>query len=198
MHPLSYCLTVLSLVFSITSPLSAEEKPLVITDPYLTNWQLGNDYMEQGRWEDAIEAYQRHIEELPKAVAARIYMGHAYQGLGQNEKAYQRYSDAYGIYPDIATTYLKSGPGPNVVIADFLCDIGIQHAEMGDSYEAFSFFADAISVYPDHIEARFHLGATLLDLGEKEYAIEEYGTLKRLDEERAAELQLLIAKSLSQ
>ncbi|MEJ2137048.1 MAG: hypothetical protein P8X86_17615 [Desulfofustis sp.] len=79
-----------------------------------------------------------------------------------------------------------------------MCDIGIQHSERGDPYQAFDFFVDAISAYPDHIAAHFHLGAVLLDLGEKEYAIEEYGTLKRLDEDKAAELQRLIAGSLSQ
>ena len=198
MRSLSFCLTVLFILSAIVRPLSAEEEPPEISDPYLTNWQLGGDYMEQGRWEDAIDAYQRHIEELPKAVAARIYMGNAYEELGQKEKAYQLYRDAASIYPDIAMTYLRSEPGPNPVIADLLCDFGIQHAEVGDAFEAFGFFADAVSVYPDHVEAHFRLGAALLELGEKEYAIDEYGTLKRLDGEKAAELQLLIAESLSQ
>jgi tetratricopeptide (TPR) repeat protein len=67
-----------------------------------------------------------------------------------------------------------------------------------ETFEAFGFFADAVSVYPDHIEAHYRLGVALLALGEKEYAIEEYGTLKRLDGDKAAELQLLIAESLSQ
>lgn len=193
MRPLPLVLTVLLLLSGVAGQVAAGERPPVASDPYLTDWQRGGRHVEQSRYRDAIDAYKQYIEEVPKAVGARIYMGHAYEKLGQKEKAYQLYKDAASIYPDFAMDYFKEEIGPNKGIADALCGIGYAGQGNVDALEAYE---EAIRVYPDHVEAHFRLGELYVDMGEKGYALEEYESLKRLDGAKASELQQMIAGAL--
>ena len=186
MRPVPFVLVLLFVLSAIAGEVPAGEAPPADSDPYLTDWQLGGRHMDEGRYRDAIDVYQRYIDEVPKAVGARIYMGYACEQLGQKEKARQLYRDAADIYPDFAMDYFNEEPGPHPGIADAMCDIGISYVKRGRILDALEVFEDALSVYPDHVEAHFRLGAACLDLGEKEYALEAYESLRRLDGEKAS------------
>lgn len=152
--------------------------------------------MEERRYRDAIDTYQRYIDDVPKAVGARIMMGYAYERLGQKEKARQLFDDAASIYPDFAMDYFREEPGPHPGIADAMYGIGISYVKRGRTLDALEVFEDALRVYPDHVEAHFRLGVTYLGLGERGYALEAYESLKGLDGEKASELLMMIARSI--
>lgn len=193
MRPLTFALTVLFLLTAVVGQVPAGEGPPAAPDPYLTDWQLGEQFVEQGRYREAIAAYQRFIEEMPKAVGARISMGYAYEQLGEKEKAYQLYRDAVSIYPDFAMDYINMEAGSNPGIADAMCGVGKVFLEQGRIFHALEVFEDAVRVSPDHVEAHFRLGVAYLVLDVKKSALEEYEFLRSLDGEKASELQLMIA-----
>ncbi|MFC1657413.1 tetratricopeptide repeat protein [Candidatus Moduliflexota bacterium] len=195
MRPLHLVVTVLFLIPAPAGLLSAGEGPPIASDPYLTDWQVGGRNMEEARYREAIDSYQRYIDDVPKAVGARIMMGYAYEQIGQKEKARQLFDDAASIYPDFAMDYFREEPGPHPGIADAMCGVGMSYVERGKILEALEVFEDALRVYPDHVDAHFRLGVAYLNLGERGYALEAYDSLKRLDGEKASDLLMMIARS---
>ena len=66
----------------------------------ITAWiNLGNAFMDNRRYQEAIDAYQKALELDPKDVDVRVDMGTCFRNIGQPARAVEEYRKAIAINP---------------------------------------------------------------------------------------------------
>lgn len=133
-------------------------------------FNLGRAYYNQGKYEDAVDAYKQAIRIYP--YDERLYgdLGITYQRLGKYQEAVDAFKQAIKNKPDYSEAYFSIGTV--YVLLD-------RYQEAVDSYK------QAIRINPYYAEAHFSLGFYYILLGDKGAALEEYETLKNLNKEQA-------------
>ena len=61
--------------------------------------EIGNSYLEMGRYRDAIPLLQRHLAAFPKAIWARLNLATVYAELGRDEDARAEAAEVMRISP---------------------------------------------------------------------------------------------------
>jgi len=141
---------------------------------------LGVIYHEQGKFNRAVECFEKALAINPKYTEALLSLAVTYNDLGQYDKAQSLYADA------------KRGGGAAAVEAPVLPDpfvrgkIANMHAELGDVYRSIGLQTEAIAEYgralklrPDFPDIRTKLAQALQDQGQKEQALAELKEIKR-------------------
>jgi tetratricopeptide (TPR) repeat protein len=133
---------------------------------------LGSAYSKIGRYQDAIEAYNKAIGITP---TAEVYnnLGVAHTQLGQLQEAIENFGQAIKIKPDYAEAYNN---------------IGAVYNHFGWHQKAVAVYREAIKFKGGYVNAHYNLGLTFLTIGDSNSASEEYKILKALDAEKANEL----------
>lgn len=133
-------------------------------------YYLGRTKYSEGRFAEAIEAFEKCLKLTPRNVVAEYNVGLAYQGLGQSEQAAQAYQNAVAWEEEAG----EKAPEPYVALGGIYLD---QH----QPEKALPYLQQAVSSFPQADQARQQLAKA-------------YSALHRL---REAQQQLEAAVQLS-
>lgn len=130
------------------------------------HFQRGNEYAQEGRFEEAIAEYQAVLAAQPDHVSAMANLGVAYYNDGQFEAAIAQYERALRIAPDEA---------------DIHSNLAANYVQVGELDAALQEYQKAVELQPDLSQAYFGLGVVCAELGEKAKAIEAFEEFRALD-----------------
>jgi len=144
----------------------------------------GLDYAWEGKWEQALAAYQKALAEMPKDPAVHNHVGLAYFELEQYEPAIEAYREASRLDPE--------DPAPLARIAEIHVRLGQRNAAADAFFslaevnqgqrawtEAIQALQRAIQLRPDHLRARANLAEIYTELDQTKRAAKEYLALAR-------------------
>jgi tetratricopeptide (TPR) repeat protein len=131
---------------------------------------LGIVYRAQGRYEEAIAAFQRAIDLDPEDAAPHNGLGNVYADLGRYEEAIAAFQRAIDLDPEDA--YPRNG-------------LGTVYYQQGRYEEAIAAYQRAIDLDPEYASPHNGLGNVYDDLGRHEEAIAAYQRAIELDPEFA-------------
>ncbi|MHA1185805.1 MAG: tetratricopeptide repeat protein, partial [Candidatus Heimdallarchaeota archaeon] len=103
--------------------------------------------IRNGKFENAIEFFQRAIELEPNNSRAWFLLGLAHDYQDNIDQAIDCYLKAIELYPD----YLEA-----------LVNLGTDYTKIGDLDKAVACFTEALDIKPDYIEAMVNLGQVYL------------------------------------
>ena len=154
---------------------------------------MGIALKEQGKLEEAIEAYNKALAIKPDYAEAYYNMGNALKDQGKLEEAIEAYNKALSIKPDYAEAYNNMGnalqdqgkleeaiEAYNKALAikpdyaEAYYNMGIALQEQGKLEEAIEAYNKALAIKPDYAEAYYNMGNALKEQGKLEEAIEAY------------------------
>jgi tetratricopeptide (TPR) repeat protein len=143
---------------------------------YLAN--LGTAYYLAGRYDEAVAVLERAVKTSPASAVAQNNLGQAYLRVG-------RY--------DVAVECMVSGQrmsslGDGIDGAEIENNLGFAYAQLKRYREAIDHLARAVELRPQFATAIFNLGLVRLATNDRGAALEQYGALKRLDENLAGRL----------
>ena len=126
----------------------------------------GLAFIDQGKLDKAISAFQRALENDPELASAHNNLGILFKQKGQVEQALSHYRKAVDLVPASAEIYNN---------------LGILLREMGRFQEAEKAYLNALRVKEDFAPAYFNLGILYdLYLNRPEAAIRQYAVLGRI------------------
>jgi tetratricopeptide (TPR) repeat protein len=141
----------------------------------LALYHLGDLYFRDGKYDKAVENFQKVVAADPSRGYVYFQMGTALSRLGRLEEALDAFTHA--------VTKLK---GTTVAVA--YNNMGIAYGRLGRYQEEIEAMKKAIQHRPRYASARYNWGVTLIKIGDLEGAREQYEALNKFD--------LTIAKAL--
>lgn len=120
---------------------------------------LGEAYIVDGRFDEAIEEIEAVLEMRPKDTGNLRNLGLAYRGVGRYDEAIERFSAALRIDPDSPRTHNH---------------LGIAYRDQKNRLRARVHFERAIELDPDYLDAHVNLGNIYLDAGLLRVAVKHY------------------------
>jgi tetratricopeptide (TPR) repeat protein len=129
-------------------------------------WSVGYRNYEQGRYDEAVEAYRTAIRLWPHDWAFHNELGDAYYALGSYDDAEKAHLDAYRLDPEI----------PAVLI-----HLGRTHSKLEMPWTALKDFREAVRLGPNLAVAHYELAGALEEVWRREDAVESYREAIRLD-----------------
>jgi tetratricopeptide (TPR) repeat protein len=160
--------------------------------PSLHN-NLGNAYLELGRYQDAVETYKQAIRIKPDYADAHYNLGVAYGKLGRGQDEIEAYKQAVRIKPDLADAHFNLGNAYNNLgrykdaveaykqavrikpdDTEARCNLGFAYGELDLYQNAVEAYKQAIRIKPDYADAHFKLGNAYVKLGRYKDAVEAY------------------------
>ena len=129
---------------------------------------LGFVYFRQGKVNEAIQVYNKALENLLylNPQDAHLNLGVAYLSLKQYEKAKAQFEEAIRLVPDFAAAYHS---------------LGKTYEGLGQYDKARTSYEKAVEFNPDYAEAYLSLGKLLYRSGERQKAIECFDKVIRLE-----------------
>ena len=149
-------------VFMPNAPLASERLRILAEEsPQMpvAQYRLGNAYLAQQRYDDAIVVYRRSVTLQPR-------FGWGYYGLGRSYYATRRPTEAVVVYRRAANYYPWW--------AEPRFELGITFGSLGRGPEAVLQFRDAIRLRPRWAEPHYRLGLVYYDRGWLGGAATEY------------------------
>jgi lipoprotein NlpI len=153
---------------------------------------MGVAFKNQGKLDEAIEAYRKSISLKPNDAEAYSNLGVAFKNQGKLDEAIKAYKKAVSLKPDHAEAYNNLGntlkeqgkldkalENYNKAIslkpdyAESYNNIGLILHYLDKSYEAVKTFNKSISLKPDFAEAHYNLSFTLLNSGRLKEGLDE-------------------------
>tara|TARA_B110000977_G_scaffold100673_1_gene132115 strand:+ start:1 stop:1656 length:1656 start_codon:yes stop_codon:yes gene_type:complete len=120
---------------------------------------MGNALQDQGKLEEAIEAYNKSIAIKPDNAEAYYSMGNTLRQQGKLEEAIEAYNKALAIKPD----YVEAHNNMGATLKD-----------QGKLEEAIEAYNKALAIKSDYAEVYYNMGLALQEQGKLEEAIEAY------------------------
>ncbi|MCG6916862.1 MAG: tetratricopeptide repeat protein [Deltaproteobacteria bacterium] len=138
-----------------------------------TFFSQGLAYYDQGRWYEAVEAFEKAALAEPDYALAYFGMGITYSRLEFWEKALASFAKTVTLSPSYAEAYLG---------------LGVAYTVLGRNNDALEVCRKAVEVKPDYAQAHYALALIYLKLGDQASALEEWGVLRELDKSLADEV----------
>jgi len=123
----------------------------------LAHNNLGSFYLDNKRYQDAMESLKQAISINPGLTEAYANLGIAYEKLGRWQDAIENYKQAIRIRPDWAEAH---------------CRLGAAYGKIGSFQDALEIYMQAVRIEPTLAEAHNGLGAAYIDLGRYQDALE--------------------------
>lgn len=76
----------------------------------MDNSQLGIQYMQEGKWEEAAKFFMEEIEKNPNNAVSYVNFGNVLSALGDDTRALSFYQKAIEIDDTTAAAYYSAGP----------------------------------------------------------------------------------------
>jgi tetratricopeptide (TPR) repeat protein len=173
------------------------------TDPQAASQRYvasGDQYVAQGRSDEAVIEYRNAVDQDPRAGAARVKLADAYVEAGAGEQALAEYVRAADLLPDDSTVHVKAGTmlalagrfddaklwaekvlakEPTHLSAQILLANSLAGLDNLDA--AVVQIEEAIQLNPDRGESYTNLGAFELGRGKKQAAERAFKTAVKLD-----------------
>lgn len=143
------------------------------TDSSVAYNNLGMSYRSLGKLDTAIESYQTAIRLDANNVVAYMNLGTAYDLSGNFDKAIETYRKALEIKPEFAEAHYN---------------LGVTYQNSGKLEKALEAYQKTIGLQPDHKMAHYNLGRIHLLQFDRNAALNEYESLKKLDPNLALKL----------
>ena len=157
------------------------------------HFDLGFEYGDSQKWDEAIEEYKLAIKYKPDFVVAHYNLGNAYGIKGLIDKAIEEYKLAIKYKPDDAEAHYLLGFTYRFKVltdkaikefklaikykpdfADAHYNLGIMYGNKGLTDKAIDEYKLAIKYKPNYAEAHYLLGSAYRSKGLADKAIEEY------------------------
>ncbi len=184
---------------SLTSTASGEQlgRPGLTALYYAS---LGTYLFAQGRWDKAIELYQRSLALRPGSVGVYVSIAMCHLRRQAPREAIEVLHKARELDPDSAETWYQEGNAysmmkhwPKAVgafrralslrpdYAEAANNLGLAYASMGSPDKARAAFEQATAIRPDYYQAWFNFGNLLLEQRRYDEAIAAYRQVCRLE-----------------
>lgn len=147
-------------------------------DSAATSFSKGLSYYDQGRWHEAIEAFEKAALAEPDYALAYFGLGITYSRLELWEKALASFAKSVALSPHHAEAYLG---------------LGVAYTVLGRNNDALEVCRKAVQIKPQYAQAHYALALIYLKLGDQASALEAWGILKKLDQSLADEVIRLIS-----
>ncbi len=183
---------------------------ILITDELKEKLAAGNELFKEEKYEEAVKAFEKLIEENPEAYIISQNIGNCYFQMEQYDKAVEYYQKILDEDPEntdamllIGKAYENKGDEEKALewyrkikfeeIDDpvVLYNIGTRFYNMANYEEALKYYQRSVEVKEDFLDGLYQLGLTYLTLGQNEKAIaqfEKYLTIDP-DSERAEQVK---------
>jgi len=132
----------------------------------IAQYNLGNDLLRQGRFEEAVAHYRTALAINPNYAVNHYNLGNTLLRTGQVDDAISHFQRALQIQPDYPEAEM---------------DLGSALRAKGELEAAIVDFQKALALRPDYAEAHYNLGTALLKKGEVGAAIFHFETAIALD-----------------
>jgi tetratricopeptide (TPR) repeat protein len=150
------------------------------SDNYPAHYNLGNEFVKQGRLDEAIGHFQKALDIQPASYDARYNLANALFRQGKLEDAIAQYRKILALAPD----------SPEV-----LNNLGNALATQGAYQDALAPYEKALQIQPGFSDAHYDLGQVLLKLGRFDESAAQFR--KALDiEPKNAEAQNGVGEAL--
>ncbi len=130
---------------------------------------LGNALTSRGRFDEALDQFQRAVEISPDLAKAHYHLGIALARQGRADEAMVQYQKATAIDPDFVNAQ---------------CNFGNCLSRRGRFDEAMIHYQKALDVNPDLAEVNYSLGTALLCQGQLDKAVACYRKSLALSEQQ--------------
>jgi protein O-mannosyl-transferase len=132
---------------------------------------LGITLWQAGRTQEAIDHYQRALQENPNFFDPHHNLGLVLAENGKFAEAIEQYREALRFLPNNADAHT---------------DLGLALAKNAQFDQAIEEFSQAVRLQPDLVRARFNLALALEKRGRMEEAVAQYAETLRLDPDNAS------------
>ena len=156
-----------------------EIKDPSLYDSAVTCFSQGLTYYDQGRWREAIKAFERAALAEPDYHLAYFALGITYSRLELWDEALTSFAKAVALSPYHAESYLG---------------LGVAYTVLGRDSDALEVCRKAVQIKPEYAQAHYALALIYLKLGDKASALVEWGVLKKLNFGLADEVMRLIGQ----
>jgi tetratricopeptide (TPR) repeat protein len=129
------------------------------TDNYMAHYNLGDDFLEEQRLDEAITHYQKALQIKPDHAEARNNLGSAFFQQGRTDEAISQYQKALQIKPDYAAAHYN---------------LAIALRQKGRVDEAIAQYQEALQINPDNADAHYNLATALRQQGRVDEAKVHY------------------------
>lgn len=165
-------------------------KGLVITEGLEKELEEGNEFYQQGKYEEAAAAYRKILEEFPDAYIIHLNIGNCYFQQEQYDLAEESYKKILDKDPENASAMLAIGnchtnrgddaaalewyrkiPLEEIEDTNVLFNIGTSFYNGSKPEEALNYYKRAVEVQPGFFDGLYQLGLTHLALGQNPEAI---------------------------
>jgi tetratricopeptide (TPR) repeat protein len=147
--------------------------------------KTGLNFAWEGKWEKALEAYQKALAQMPDDPVIHNYLGLANLELGHLEPALEAYTQASRLAPDDPAPLMRVAEihtrlGQRRAAADASFSLANIHRRRQDWAEAIQALQETARLQPDHVPSRLAMAEIFSDLGQVQRAVKEYLNLARL------------------
>jgi tetratricopeptide (TPR) repeat protein len=129
------------------------------TGNYPAHYNLGNEFVKQGRLDEAIGQFRKALDIQPASYDACYNLANALFRQGQLEDAIPQYRKALAIAPNNA---------------EARNNLGNALAMKGDFEAAIAQYQKALQIQPGYADAHFDLGRVLLKQGQRDEAVAQF------------------------
>ncbi|HUI06033.1 MAG TPA: tetratricopeptide repeat protein [Verrucomicrobiae bacterium] len=136
----------------------------------LPRYGLGVALQQAGRFQEAIDQYERVVRLRPGLVEGHYFLGLCLDQVGRTHEAIEQYEQTLWLKPEQASA---------------LNSLGVALAKVGRLQEAVEHFQQSVYYKPGYAEARTNLGIALSRLGKLPEAMEQYREALRLKPDSA-------------
>ncbi len=173
---------------------------LVVTDDLKEELEKGNDLFDQGKYDEAILAYQTIVEKFPEAYILYRNIGNCYFQMEKYDLAEEYYLKVLEKEPNdtesilgVGNTYANRAQNEKALdwyskiefekISDpmVLYNIGSNFYTQGQHQEALRYFKKAVELKSDFVDAIYQLGLVNLTLGNNQDAIDAFEEYLKYD-----------------
>jgi len=183
---------------------------IVITDELQEKLTVGNDLFDEGKYEEAMQAYENLLEENPDLYIINQNIGNCYFQMEQYDKAAEYYKNILEEDPENTNAMILVGKayankGDDELALEWykkikfeelkdptvLYNIGTRFYNMANYEEALKYYQRSVEIKEDFLDGIYQLGLTYLTLGKNDESIARFENYLKIDpdSERAEQVK---------